>query len=79
MDGPVIDEKVRKFLLALFKKGGHISYGIASQMFYSAEVKIYPLKILEQQQCGDVVSSKGLDFGGEFQQTKKWNFLKEQE
>ena len=30
MDGPVIDEKVRKFLLALFTKGGHISYGIAS-------------------------------------------------
>ena len=30
MVGPVIDEKVRKFLMALFKKGGHISYGIAS-------------------------------------------------
>ena len=28
--GLVIDEKVRKFLTALFKKGGHISYGIAS-------------------------------------------------
>ena len=28
--GPVIDEKVRKFLMPLFKKGGHISYGIAS-------------------------------------------------
>ena len=28
--GPVIDEKVPKFLMALFKKGGHISYGIAS-------------------------------------------------
>ena len=25
MVGPVIDEKVRKFLMALFKKGGHIS------------------------------------------------------
>ena len=30
MVGPVIDEKVQKFLMALFKKGGHISYGIAS-------------------------------------------------
>ena len=30
MVGPVIDEKVRKFLMTLFKKGGHISYGIAS-------------------------------------------------
>ena len=30
MVGPVIDEKVRKFLIALFKKGRHISYGIAS-------------------------------------------------
>ena len=30
MVGPVIDEKVRKFLMPLFKKGGHISYGIAS-------------------------------------------------
>ena len=28
--GPVIDEKVPKFLMAHFKKGGHISYGIAS-------------------------------------------------
>ena len=24
--GPVIDEKVHEFLMALFKKGGHISY-----------------------------------------------------
>ena len=30
MVGPVIDGKVREFLMALFKKGGHISYGIAS-------------------------------------------------
>ena len=30
MVGPIIDEKVRKFLMALFKKDGHISYGIAS-------------------------------------------------
>ena len=30
MVGPVIDEKVWKFLMAFFKKGGHISYGIAS-------------------------------------------------
>ena len=30
MVGPVIDEKVQKFLMALFKKGGHIRYGIAS-------------------------------------------------
>ena len=27
---PTIDEKVRKFLMALFRKGGHISYGTAS-------------------------------------------------
>ena len=30
MVGPVINVKVRKFLMTLFKKGGHISYGIAS-------------------------------------------------
>ena len=30
MLGPVVDEKVRKFLMALFKTGGHISYGNAS-------------------------------------------------
>ena len=30
MDGPVIDEKVRKFLMVLSEKVGHISYGIAS-------------------------------------------------
>ena len=30
MVDPVIDEKVRKFLKALFKKGGNISYGIVS-------------------------------------------------
>ena len=29
--GPIIDEKVRKFLMTLFKKGGHVSYGIASK------------------------------------------------
>ena len=28
--GPVIDEKVRKFLMALFRKGEHISCGIVS-------------------------------------------------
>ena len=30
MVGPVIDEKVRKLFMTLFKKCGHISYGIAS-------------------------------------------------
>ena len=30
MVGPVIDEKVQKFLMVLFKKSGHISYKIAS-------------------------------------------------
>ena len=30
MVGPAIYNKVQKFLMALFKKGGHISYGIAS-------------------------------------------------
>ena len=30
MFGPVIDEKVRRFLMGLFKKGGRISCGIAS-------------------------------------------------
>ena len=30
MVGPVIDEKVRKSLIALLKKGVHISYGITS-------------------------------------------------
>ena len=49
------------------------------QMFYSAEVKICPLKTLKQHQCGEVVSSKGLDFGGELQQPEKWKSLKEQE
>ena len=30
MVGPAIYNKVQKFLMALFKKGGHISYGVAS-------------------------------------------------
>ena len=30
MVGPVVDKKVRKFLMTLFKKGEHISHGIAS-------------------------------------------------
>ena len=70
MVGPVIDEKERKFLMTLFKKGGHISHGTESnpQMFYSAEVKICLLKTLKQHQCKDVVSSKNLDFGNELQQ-----------
>ena len=68
--GPVIYEKERKFLMALFKKDWHISHGIESnpQMFYSAEVKICLLKTLKQHQCKDVVSSKNLDFGNELQQ-----------
>ena len=37
--GPVIDEKVQKFLMTLFRKGAQISYRIASTttIFYSAE------------------------------------------
>ena len=49
------------------------------QMFYSVEVKICLLKTLKQHQCGDVVSSKDLDFGRELQQPEKWKSLKEQE
>ena len=49
------------------------------QIFYSAELKICPLKTLKQHQCGDLVSSKGLDFGGELQQPEKWKSLKEQQ
>ena len=49
------------------------------QMFYTVEVKICPLKTWKQQQCGDAVSSKDLDFGGELQQPEKWKSLKEQE
>ena len=49
------------------------------QMFYSAEVKICPLKTLKQHQCGDIVSFKDLDFRGELQQPEKWKSLKEQE
>ena len=38
MVGPVIDEKVRKFLVALFRKGGDIGkeFHQQPQMFYSA-------------------------------------------
>ena len=50
-----------------------------TQMFYSAEVKIYPLKTLKQHRCGEVVFSKDLDFGGELQQPEKWKSMKEQE
>ena len=43
MVGPVIDEKVQKLLMALCKKGGHISYRTAStNTNVSAEVKICP-------------------------------------
>ena len=49
------------------------------QMFYSEEVKIFPLKTLKQHQCWDVVSSIDLDTGGELQQLEKWKSLKEQE
>ena len=38
------------------------------QMFYSAEVKFFPLKLLKQHQCEIVVSYKDVDFGGESQQ-----------
>ena len=64
MVDPVIDEKVQKFLTALFKKDGDISNGISSatEMFYSAEGKICPLKILKQHQCGEEASSNDLYF-----------------
>ena len=48
-------------------------------MFYSAEVKICPLKTLTEHQYGNKVSSKDLDFGGELQQPEKWKYLEEQE
>ena len=30
MVSPIIDEKLQKFLIALFKKGSHVTYGIAA-------------------------------------------------
>ena len=50
MVGPVVDEKMRKFLMTLFKNSGHISYRITSTAtnVCSAEVKICPLKTLKQ-------------------------------
>ena len=30
MVGPIIDEKVRKFMASLYKKGGHVSRSIAA-------------------------------------------------
>ena len=49
MVGPVIDEKVQKFLMALFKKVDILVTELHQQpqMFYSAEVKICPLKTLK--------------------------------
>ena len=71
MVGPVIDEKKVDILVTeLYQQ---------LQMFYSAEVKICSSEILKQHQCGDVVSSKDLDFGCELQQPEKWKSLKEQE
>ena len=79
--GPVIDEKVPKFLMALSKKVDILVTELHQQpqMFYYAQVKICPLKTLKQHQCGDVVSSKDLDFGDELQQPEMWKSLKEQE
>ena len=31
MVGPMIDEKVRKFMVSLYKKGGHVSRSIAAK------------------------------------------------
>ena len=30
MVGPIIDEKVRKFMVLLYKKGGHVNHSIAA-------------------------------------------------
>ena len=30
MVGPIIDDKVRKFMVLLYKKGGHVSRSIAA-------------------------------------------------
>ena len=81
MVDPVIDEKVWKFLMALFKKDGHISYGIASTTanVLLSRRKDLSLKNIETTPMWDVVSSKDLDFGRELQQPEKWKSLKEQE
>ena len=81
MVGPVIDEKVRQFLIALFRKVDILVTELHQQprMFYSAEVKICPLKTLRQHQCGGVVFFNDLDFGGELQQPKKSKSMKEEE
>ena len=31
MVGPIIDEKVRKFMVSLYKKGGHVSCSVAAK------------------------------------------------
>ena len=64
MVGPAIDEKVRKWHSS--KKVDMLVTELhqQSQMFYSTEVKICRSKTLKQHHCGDVVSSKDLDFRG---------------
>ena len=72
---------MRKFLVALFKIGGHISYRIASttaNVLFSRREDL-PLKNISKQQCGDDASLKDLDFEGKLQQMEKWESPNEQE
>ena len=81
MVGPVIDEKVRKFLMTLFKKGGHISYEIASttpNVLLSRSEDLSLKNITTTLMWGRSIL-QNLDFEGELQQPEKWNSLKEQE
>ena len=44
MVGPIIDEKVRKFMVSLYKKGGHVSRSIAATIAMISVTENWVLK-----------------------------------
>ena len=44
MVGPIIDEKVRKFMVSLYKKGGHVSRSIAATIAMTSVTENWVLK-----------------------------------
>ena len=67
MVGPIIDEKVRKFMVSLYKKGGHVSRSIAATtaMVLLSRTDGKCVKNVVVTTNGEKICYRELDFKGE--------------
>ena len=75
MVGPIIDEKVRKFMVSLYKKGGHVSRSIAATtaMVLLSRTDGKYVKNVVVTTNGEKICYRELDFKGEQRLLAKLN------